>query len=370
MAGTTSEPLRLVFVTSGLARGGAETFLVRLTLELSRRGHECSVSSLDAGGALSDELAAGGIAVVDLGGGSLASSLRLARWLRERSPDAVQGWMYRGNLVATAAAAIARAAAPVVWSIRQGLNDLDVSPRATRLAISTSARLSRRPAAVVYNAESARRQHEAIGFAPRRSVIIPNGIGSATAAPAALDLPDGAFVVALIARWHPVKNHEGFVRAAARFARTWPAARFVLAGDGIDAGNRTLASWIESSGIGERVTLLGERSDVASILAAADVVTLSSHGEAFPNVILEGMAAGKSCVAPDVGDVAALLGDAGVLVRPGDPEALAAGWESIASMTAAAREALGAKARRRAIDIYGLERAGGAFEALYRSLLG
>jgi glycosyltransferase involved in cell wall biosynthesis len=372
-------PLRLLFATSGLTRGGAEGFLVRLVVRLSERGHACSVASFGSEAPLAKPLAAAGIEVVALGKGVLGPSWRLRGWTARFRPDVIQGWMYRGNLAALLTTPFAQNKPALVWSIRQGLNDLRSSPWLTRLSVSAGARLSRRPEAIVYNAESALRQHTAAGFAPARSCVIPNGIdvvmtprvaGSANATRARLGLPQAAFVVALPARWHPVKNHRGFVRAAGLFARRRPEARFLLAGDGVDPANALLATWLREEGIVDKTLLLGERSDLQELLEIVDVATLASHGEALPNALLEAMAAGVPCVAPGVGDIPELVGTTGVVVRPDDAEALAAGWEKLAAMNAAARRELGEQARRRAADRYDLDRAALAFEMLYLSLAG
>jgi glycosyltransferase involved in cell wall biosynthesis len=370
--GTT--PLRLLFVTSGLERGGAEGFLVRLAVRLAERGHTCGVASLGLDGPLAQPLALAGIDVAPLGAGVVSPSFRLARFARRYRPDVVQGWMYRGNLAALLAGSLSGERPPVVWSVRQGLNDLASGPRLTRLSVSVGARLSHRPFAIVYNAESAKRQHQSFGFAAARAHVIPNGIdvgttphptGARAELRRRLGLEDSALVVALLARWHPVKNHRGFAAAAGLFARLRPEARFLMAGAGIDAENATLATWLREEGIADRVVLLGERSDVPDLLAAADLATLASHGEALPNALIEAMAAGCPCVAPDVGDIAALIGETGVVVRADDADALSAGWEKLAAMPAADRHALGDKARMRVAVHYRLDDAVSAFEALY-----
>jgi glycosyltransferase involved in cell wall biosynthesis len=366
-------PLRLLFVTSGLTRGGAEGFLVQLAVSLSARGHVCRVASLGSETALASPLIAAGIEVAPLGRGLVVQSLRLSRLAAGFGPDVVQGWMYRGNLAALLAASRAPGKPPVVWSVRQGLNDLSSSPLPTRWSIAAGAKLSRRPRAIVYNAESAKSQHEELGFDRSRSRVIPNGIevlgtprvdgGAVTRT--RLGLPAASFVVAFLARWHPVKNHRGFVRAAGSFARRRPEARFLLAGAGVDTANATLASWLREEGVLDRVVLLGERSDVPDLLEAADIATLASHGEALPNALLEAMAAGRPCVAPDVGDVAVLIGTTGIVVRADDPSALAAGWEQLAAMTEEERRAMGERARARVAERYDLNRAVLAFESLY-----
>jgi len=370
--------MRLLFVTSGLARGGAEGFLARLTQRLASRGHVCAVASLGSDGPLAPVIAESGVAVTELGRG-VVSAWRLVRLARSFGPDVVQGWMYRGNLAARVAARACRTRPALVWSVRQGLGDLADSPAGTRWVVERNARGSVLPAAIVYNAHDAARQHEAAGFLAARTRVIPNGIDVAAFAAGegararvreALGVAPEAFVVALLARWHPVKNHRGFARAAGTFARRRPEARFLMAGAGIDPANATLTAWLEEAGVRDRCLLLGDRDDVADLLAASDVATLASHAEALPNSLLEAMAAGVPCVAPALGDIAELLGDTGVLVRADDAEALGDGWERLAALPEGERRSIGARARARVTERYGIDRAAEAYEALYAELRG
>ena len=367
-------PLRLMFVTSGLARGGAERFLARLAGRLVARGHVALVVSLDGQAPLAAEIAGLGVEVAEVGRG-VGSAPRLIGWARRFRADVVQGWMYRGNLAACLAAAASPGRPDLIWSVRQSLDEYAGSPAGTRWAIRGNALASNRPRAIVYNAAAAARQHESFGFAADRTTIIPNGV-DVTAPPMSgsqraeirrsLGLGANELVVGLLARWHPMKNHEGFARAAGMLARIRTDVRFVLAGTGIDAGNTRLSEWLRGAGVLDRCVLLGERPDADRLVHAFDLATLaSSYAEAFPNALLEAMSAGVPCVATDVGDVAALLGDTGIVAKKDDAAALAAGWERILGLAPAARRELGERARRRVVERYGLDRAADAFEALY-----
>jgi glycosyltransferase involved in cell wall biosynthesis len=72
------------------------------------------------------------------------------------------------------------------------------------------------------------------------------------------------------------------------------------------------------------VRLLGERSDVPALLAAADLFCLASDAEGMPMAVLEAMASGVPVVASAVGGLVAGTAGAATLVPPGDPGALAA----------------------------------------------
>jgi glycosyltransferase involved in cell wall biosynthesis len=96
------------------------------------------------------------------------------------------------------------------------------------------------------------------------------------------------------------------------------------------------------------VRLLGHRDDVADLLAAADIVCLTSDAEALPMSVLEAMAAGRAVVATRVGDLseAVVDGETGILVEPGDVSAFARALEEFAADPARAA-AMGVAARVR-----------------------
>src|SRR2546423_6194093 len=123
---------------------------------------------------------------------------------------------------------------------------------------------------------------------------------------------------------NPVKNHEVFLRAAARVRAQVPDAAFVLAGEGeLMPGLRELANQL---GIADDVHLIGRCDDVASLLFASHVGVLSSKAEGFANAILEYMSVGLPVVATDVGGVreAILEGETGFITPAADDAHMAA----------------------------------------------
>ena len=103
---------------------------------------------------------------------------------------------------------------------------------------------------------------------------------------------------------------------------------------------------IEQTGMGDRISLLGERHDMPALIGGLDVLVVSSAwGESFPIVLGEAMASGVPCVTTDLGDSAWIVGDAGIVVPPRDPEALA---EGMARLIAADPETAGSSACARA----------------------
>src|SRR5690606_26895230 len=177
-------------------------------------------------------------------------------------------------------------------------------------------------------------------------------------------------LVGLIARWHPQKDHAGFLRAAAALAGRQPTAHFVLAGGQCDTGNPELLRLVAATGLADRVQLRGQRSDIPRLTAALDIATLaSSFGEAFPSVLGEAMACAVPCVTTDVGDSADIVGDTGRVVPPGDPAALAAAWEELLALSPAELAELGERGRQRAHREFELGAVASRYEAVFREMV-
>jgi glycosyltransferase involved in cell wall biosynthesis len=248
------------------------------------------------------------------------------------------------------------------------------------MAVSACAWLSRRlPARIVCCSNHARDRYAAHGFEPGKMTVIPNGFDTDVFRPdpparwairRELSIDPAAPVIGLVARYDPLKDHETFLRAAALLAARQPEVRFLLCGDRVDRGNTALSNRVDELGLAPRCHLLGPKRDVARIYAALDVATSSSISEAFPLVLGEAMACGVPCVATDVGDSALIVGPAGRIVPPRNPDALAAAWAELLDLGAAARAGLGAAGRARVRELFDLDSVTRRYEALYEDLLG
>lgn len=131
------------------------------------------------------------------------------------------------------------------------------------------------------------------------------------------------------ARLDPQKDHETLLRAWSIVARELPSARLLLAGGpqvGGEAHVRNLKSLAQRLDLTGKVFFAGVRRDVPDLLAACDVLAMSSRWEGLGLVFLEAMRAGRPVVATNVGGVPEVVvpGETGTLVSPGDPAAFAA----------------------------------------------
>src|SRR6266511_532993 len=176
----------------------------------------------------------------------------------------------------------------------------------------------------------------------RRAEVIANGIDVEQFKPDAparaavrseLGIPGEAVVLAHVARVDPMKDHETFLAAMAEL----PDLRALLIGP-----------FMENLPEAPNVARLGPRTDVARLLAGADIVVSSSaFGEGFSNALAEGMACELPAIATDVGDARDIIGDTGVIVPASAPAALTEAIRTLAREGAGARAERGAKARAR-----------------------
>ena len=299
---------------------------------------------------------------------------RVCRWVRDMRPDLIQGWMYHGNAAASLAGSLSFRSVPVLWSIRHSVYNLKYEKARTAALIRLSAVLSRRARRIIYASRVSADQHEALGFAPNRTAVIPNGFDCEQFKPLPhapailrkrLNIDEDAILIGLINRFHPMKDHANFLEAAGFISQMYPTIHFVLAGSGVDAENSTLLDLVERYHLQGRTHLLGECDNIPELTAGLDIATSSSFSESFPNVVGEAMACGVPCVVTDVGHSAAIVGPTGVTVPPRDPVALAKGWAGLIVGGPAHRERLGGAARQRIMDNFSLDEIVRQYETLY-----
>jgi glycosyltransferase involved in cell wall biosynthesis len=147
---------------------------------------------------------------------------------------------------------------------------------------------------------------------------LPRPVRKRSLVRAELGLTGGRQLILSVGRLHPQKGFEVLVDAAARWRTLDPVPLVAIAGKGPEYLDLTA----RISHARAPVLLLGHRTDVADLLAAADLAVVSSHAEARQLFAQEALRAGVPLVATAVGGVPELVGDAAVLVPPGDLDAL------------------------------------------------
>jgi len=371
----------MMHVITGLGSGGAEMMLYKLLSGIDRGRFDCTVVSLREGGQVCEMIRSLGISVHSLGmkrGLPNPSNLvRLARMMRSRHIQLVQSWMYHADLLGGLAARWT--GIPVVWGIRQSNLAPHLNRRTTLWIMKACAWLSGGlPSHIVCGSEAALRSHIEQGYDSERMSVIPNGFDLEKYHPDArlrlkmreiFGLSADGRVVGLMARFDSQKDHANFVEAAGLLCRMMPGVEFVMCGEGVIQDNATLAGWIRQAGIAGRCHLLGRRDDIPEVMTTLDVLCSSSCGEGFSNVIGEAMSCGVPCVVTNVGDSAVIVGNAGRIVPPRDPAALAESVRELLILSPDERTKLSTEARQRIVKNYGLPIVAARYQDLYEEVL-
>jgi len=371
MIATAMRRLRVLHILPTLGVAGAEQMAAHLLLALARTYDVGAVGLYPAlRGTTEQAMSKAGIPLWRLDkrqGFDVRMFHRIQRVFREFRPDIVHSHLYvlRYSLPASILRGI-----PVLVHTVHNLAEREADA-AGRIVHRMAFRKRVIPVAVSRSVAASMRQVYGIEDA----VTIPNGIpvGDFRANRAArarwrreLKLDERDFVFVATGRLTVQKNPLLMLRAFAALADS--RAHLVLAGEG--PLERLVEEEVRSSGLREKVHLLGYRPDIPECLAAGDVFLLSSDWEGHPLGAMEAMACGLPVIATAVGGVPEVVesGLHGLLVPPGDAGALTGAMRFLMERPHE-RVAMAQASRRRAAAEFGLERMVRAYDELYRTRL-
>jgi len=315
--------MRLMFViTRGDSFGGAQLHVRDLTRQLVADGHDVHVV-VGATGTLTDELRASGIATSSCDGllreVNPIHDLRAVRQLRQQivefAPDLVTTHSSKAGMIGRMAARWA--GVPCIFTVH-GWSFIDTVPQPLRTIYMglewCAAPLARQ---IICVSNQLVEMGSTAGINPKRFVVVHNGIPDS---PANLRSNPGSTNprAIMVARFAAPKDHATVVRAMASVQ----GLQLDFVGDGPDeAGVKALA---QELGVSDRINFLGQRSDVAELLARSHIFILSSKSEGFPISTLEGMRAGLPVIVSNVGGASESVqaGTTGLLFERGDHSAL------------------------------------------------
>lgn len=364
---------KVLHIITGLGQGGAERQVSNLVSFFPRQS---AVFSILKPGVMAGEIYAVGVPVYS-GGARRPASVswvsKLRNAIRQFQPDVIMGWMYHGNLAASFSRSLGFKG-PVLWNVRHSLHDLSMEKPSTRWVIRANAWWKPSPSRIVYNSVTAVSQHEALGFSSKNRVVIPNGFDLERFKPdqdirlavrSELGIPPDRFLLGVVGRYHPMKNHLGWINAFRQLRDFGMNAHCVMVGTGVDDSDGVVAKAVTDAGLKRSVTLLPATQAPEKLYPALDLLIMPSlWGEGFPNVVGEAMACGVPALVTNVGDAAAVVGKTGFVAKEGSPEALALCVSEVLGLGQPALESHGRQARQRMLDEYSLDSVAEAYGSL------
>jgi glycosyltransferase involved in cell wall biosynthesis len=369
--------IKILHIITGLEVGGAELMLKRLIEADPAYIPNTAVVSLTTLGLIGENLRAKGVLVHVLGLRSsfdlLVNFISLIKLLRFLKPSTVQTWMYHSDLLGGLAAKLA-GPYPVVWNIRstaipQGV--FSVTFWVIRLCAFFSYFI---PDHIICCSNSARIAHVKLFYDSKKFSIIPNGYNFSefvfqsnirAEARLVLGFNIDTIVICVVGRFDPLKDFHNFVIASKYLAAKHNNVEFLMIGKGNDCSNAILRVWIEEAGLIDKFKLIGQQSNVAYYLSAADVFCLSSLSEAFPNVLVEAMAMGLPCVVTSAGDAADILGDPQFVVPVSDSFALSNALLRMCEIHPVDRKLLGERNSLKVREKYQIEKIRRKYQDIY-----
>lgn len=364
--------MRILHVVESLDIGGLEHVVLALAAAQRKRGHDVRIVCLWRRGALADRAEAAGVPVscCDKREGVDVRALRALRsGLRAFGADVLHTHNPMAHYYAVAASL--GLGIRTVLNTRHGMGSGNLAARREKLF--RLALLATDHAVSVCDA--ARQRFVAHGVMPAtKAVVVRNGIDlgrfamrsreAGAALRVTLGLPAAAVVFGTVGRLNEAKQQQRLLTAMRALAEGGHDAALVIAGDG--ELRAPLEAETDRLGLRPRVRLLGARSDVPELLAGMDAFVLPSRTEGYSLALVEASAAGLPIIATAVGGNAEIVhdGSTGVIVPPGDDEALARAMAALAS-DPARREQLGAQARAWALREGSLDAMCDGYERLY-----
>lgn len=369
-------PLRVLFVVPCLSVGGAERHVITLLPEMDETRFAPSLICIGDEGALFPVLQPAGVPATALhlnGTRNIVKALgALVSIMWRTRPDIVVMRGYNAEMLGRIAAVLAGVPKNVVWV--HNIGDAERRGIARRIAD----RVLRPVTSAYFGVAHTQRPYMAdeLHYPNAKIRIIHNGVDPTLfewsddrSALAEFGIASDEPVVGIVAGLRPEKDHATLLFAARAVIDEIPGAQFLVIGDGTLRGQ--LEKLCGDLGITGNVHFTGNRVDIARLLRALDVFTLSSFTvECFPFALLEAMACGRPAVCTDVGGVGEIVDDGvtGYLVSPRDPQQLSARLIELLKNPSVARQ-MGRAGRDRLEKRFSLDRSVREAESAFEDLV-
>lgn len=340
--------MKVLLVNSERSLRGGEFQTISLGVGLEREG--CTVMIAARAGSALKEKVSGALpcTAFQFERVPLATPIALARLIARWRPDIIHAQTSDAHTHVWLARKLIQGSPPLVVSRRVAFpvaKDL-LSLCKYRTGVAHYIPISAAAAASLAN----------VGVPAVAMTIIPSGIDvkafqGGKGSPGHLDrwgVSKEDFIIGTVAAFEAEKGHMVLVRAAARVVRTHPRMRFIFIGEG--KLRNTIEAEVSRCGLSGRVVLVAPEAPLEEVLPLFDIFVLASLQEGLSTALIAALAAGVPAVASLAGGIPdVLIPECGILVPPGDADALA---EAIIKLEhdAELRKKMAIAGRKRASD--------------------
>lgn len=327
--------MRICLLIRGLNFGGAQRQLVALANGLVKSNHKVSVVVLYPENPLGSQLdeRVEFLVMNKRNRWDLAIFfIKLINIIGKMNPDIIYSFMEVSNILSICLKLFIPKL-KVIWGIRHSFLNLKEYDWATTASEIAERKLACYVDQIIFNSYAGINIAKTKGFPTSKSCVIHNGIDTDIYRPdnqSRVNLRQEWSIsyderaIGIVGRLNPMKDHHTFLKAASRLKNLNSKVRFVCIGDGPLDYKNELKNLSHDLSLDDKVIWIGNRLDMPSVYNSLDIlVSSSSFGEGFPNVIGEAMACGVPCIVTDVGESAIIVGDESCVVPPESPDSLA-----------------------------------------------
>jgi glycosyltransferase involved in cell wall biosynthesis len=265
----------------------------------------------------------------------------------------------------------------LLWSVHHANENFEGDKLLTKWIVRLLALLSARfPTAIVYCSDYANKVHQNLGYNPRTSYIINNGIDTAKFQPSfrlrkkfrgELGLDMKVPVIGMVARYSPIKGHKIFLMMARELLALNSAIRFVMVGTNVVEENHELVQIVDRLGLRKACILLGAQLGPEKIMNGLDVLVCPSVSESFGLVVAEALACGVPAVCSNVEVLESIVGEP-YTAPVGDYQLFAEKVYGLITASQEDRRAIGSLGRTRVVSEYNADTMIEHYKIVYRKL--
>lgn len=317
--------MKILYVITGLAQGGAEKVVCDLANSMYEKGHKVKIAYLT--GDILTRPRYSEIELIKINLDNLfvlfQAYVKLNKLIKNYDPDVVHAHMVHANLFTR----LVRILTPIkklictahsaneggklrmgLYRLTHSLSDLttNVSKYASQSFIEQNA-VPKNGIYTVYNG---------VEF-----TCFKYDITARTKVEKEFNISSDKKILLAVGRFHTAKNYPNLIKAIALLEDKSKNFVLLIAGDG--ELRPEIERYIQEQKVEERVKLLGRRSDIPTLMSACDVFVLSSDYEGLPTVLIEALACQAHAVSTNVSGASEILNDTGQIVPIRDPEKLA-----------------------------------------------
>ena len=365
---------KVTHLITGLDSGGAESMLYKIMINADSNLYKIKVISLDSKGFYGQRLEDAGIKVVALNMRSpISIVLGMFRLIYHLfGTDTLQTWLYHANFLGIIFGKLLLIE-NIIWGVRQADISIDHNKKSTVMIARASKYLSWMTDTILSNSEEVTSSHIELGYNKHRFKTIYNGFDITNynfnkelreITRTDLGLSD-ELVFINVARYDIQKDHDTLFASLSSLKNDNISFKLILCGMQMDRSNNELIEKLNKYDLVQETILLGVRTDVASLLNAADYFLLSSLGEGFPNVLGEAMAVGLIPVVTEAGDCKMIVSNAGKVVPIQDPNSFYKAIKEVLNLNEEEKQKLRTLARTRIVENFDIIKITKKYEELY-----